>query len=100
MKTCRSRDSGITFSPAYLKLRILSARGHLSNPDCAGLARLLCESGTKRIILGHLSRENNRPELALKTVGDRLTDFDVELFCAPVSGCFVKPVGKADLCWV
>ena len=47
-----------------LKLRILSDEGHLSNNACAAELPQLLKSGTKRIILGHLSRENNTPILA------------------------------------
>jgi len=54
--------------PYPLKMRILSARGHLCNED-AGLAlQKLYERGVKNAILGHLSKENNTPELALVTV--------------------------------
>jgi phosphoribosyl 1,2-cyclic phosphodiesterase len=54
--------------PVYLKRRILSDRGHLSNDACGELAVCLAGSGTRRFLLGHLSRENNRPELAFDTV--------------------------------
>ncbi len=84
--------------PVYLKRRILSDRGHLSNDSCAALARFLAENGTERIILGHLSRENNRPEKALETVGEALKDTGAELVCAPVLGCLQVPVGKAERC--
>ena len=84
--------------PAYLKLRILSPRGHLSNQDCGELARLLCESGTRRIVLGHLSRENNRPELALQAVRAALSPYPVELCCAPADGFLSLPVGKEQFC--
>ena len=50
--------------PYDLKVRIASRRGHLSNADCAALAARLCETGTKSILLAHLSEENNTPELA------------------------------------
>ncbi len=50
--------------PAYLKRRILSSHGHLSNAACAGILPGLAESGVKRFILGHLSSENNTPQLA------------------------------------
>lgn len=73
--------------PIYLKRRILSDRGHLSNADCALLARKLAEAGTLTIILGHLSRENNRPELALAETEKRLAGLSVQLCCAPVFGC-------------
>ena len=84
--------------PVYLKRRILSDRGHLSNADCARLALHLAESGTGRIILGHLSRENNRPEIAIETARTALEGTGAELFCAPVLGCLEVPVGKAELC--
>lgn len=50
--------------PYYLKQRILSDRGHLSNAASADFAAQLVESGTTRVVLAHLSRENNMPELA------------------------------------
>lgn len=50
--------------PAYLKMRILSDRGHLSNEDCAAFLPDLAKSGTRRFLLAHLSRENNTPGLA------------------------------------
>lgn len=58
--------------PYYLKQRILSRRGHLSNEDCAELCLGLCENGTEAIILSHLSSENNTPQLALGAVTNRL----------------------------
>lgn len=84
--------------PAALKRRILSERGHLSNDACAGLARALADSGTERIILGHLSLENNRPEKALETVGAALAGRPVELFCAPALGFLRLPVGRTESC--
>ncbi len=50
--------------PEHLKRRILSDKGHLSNNACAAELGSFVENGTTRIILGHLSRENNKPELA------------------------------------
>ena len=73
--------------PVYLKRRILSNHGHLSNVDCAKLVRALAERGTRRVILGHLSRENNRPGLAMVESGQALMGSAVQLFCAPVFGC-------------
>ena len=52
--------------PYDLKKRILSKRGHLSNDDAGATAVKLIESGARQIVLGHLSKENNFPELALK----------------------------------
>ena len=50
-----------------LQKRILGNRGHLSNDQCAEALVRLVEHGTRNIILGHLSGENNTPALALKT---------------------------------
>ncbi len=59
--------------PKYLKERILSSRGHLSNDHCAIAVRELLESGTKRFVLGHLSEQNNTHDLALSTTLNLLT---------------------------
>ena len=85
--------------PVHLKRRILSDHGHLSNAGCARLARQLAESGTTRIILGHLSRENNRPELALAASRAALEGTGAWLCCAPVFGCLTVPVERRTLCY-
>ncbi len=54
--------------PSYLKARILGDQGHLSNASCSMLCCDLVKHGTKKLILGHLSKENNTPERALGTV--------------------------------
>lgn len=54
--------------PFPLKQRILSRFGHLSNVDCAGLCCGLADNETERIILAHLSHENNTPRAAFETV--------------------------------
>lgn len=54
--------------PQWLKMRILGDRGHLSNEAAGQLVAEMAEMGTKMFILGHLSRENNFPELAYQTV--------------------------------
>lgn len=51
--------------PQFLKQRILSDKGHLSNSDCAQAACRFVNSGTTRLVLGHISRENNTPAAAL-----------------------------------
>lgn len=53
--------------PYPLKMRVSGAKGHLSNDDCARELVKLVESGTTRLFLGHLSRENNTPEIARQT---------------------------------
>lgn len=52
--------------PRDLKMRVASKRGHLSNRECADFAIELAESGTRGILLAHLSKENNEPTLALE----------------------------------
>ncbi len=54
--------------PYALKQRILSDKGHLSNETCGKLLCRLLHDGLKRIMLGHLSMENNLAELAYETV--------------------------------
>lgn len=51
--------------PYILKRRILSDSGHLSNASCAGALPAFVEQGLTRIILAHLSAENNLPSIAL-----------------------------------
>lgn len=54
--------------PYPLKRRVKGSLGHLSNEQAGEMARRLLEGGTTQILLGHLSRENNYPELAFQTV--------------------------------
>lgn len=74
--------------PYYLKRRILSDYGHLSNERSGQLLCELLHDDMKRIFLGHLSKENNMAELAFETVkleitmGDNVykgTDFNIEV---------------------
>ena len=58
--------------PFELRKRILSDKGHLSNYDSAKYLSTFIGNTTKRIILFHLSEENNTPELALNTLKERL----------------------------
>ncbi len=84
--------------PFYLKRRILSDNGHLSNACCAQLARTLAQNGTKKIILGHLSRENNTPALAMKAAMEATSGLPVELYCAPVFGCLTVSLEEDCTC--
>ena len=54
--------------PYYLKQRILGDRGHLSNENSGKLLCRILHDGLKEIVLGHLSKENNLPELAYEAV--------------------------------
>ena len=58
--------------PFELRQRILSDKGHLSNYDSAKYLAKFIGDKTKKIILAHLSEENNTEELALKCLNDRL----------------------------
>lgn len=73
--------------PVSLKRRILSQNGHLSNENCAALARELADNGTRNIILGHLSKENNTPRIAKHCTEDALVGTAAELYIAPPWGC-------------
>ena len=59
--------------PPKLKERIMGKKGHLSNKECAEEVLKLVKGGTTRIMLAHLSRENNRPALARQTTVELLT---------------------------
>lgn len=82
----------VSHYPYFLKRRILSDVGHLSN-EAAGKAVLeLLNTDVRRILLGHLSKENNFPELAYQTVKNILEENevtigkDIELDVAPRRG--------------
>lgn len=63
-------DDGMLMCSSYpypLKRRIASSMGHLSNSDCAAAAVALAQNGLEHLILGHLSQNNNLPELAFRT---------------------------------
>lgn len=60
--------------PHMLKKRILSGQGHLCNEDCAKALVKLYASGVRNAVLGHLSDENNYPQLAYATVTSILED--------------------------
>lgn len=52
--------------PPFLKKRIRSQHGHLSNAECAALLDELVHPGLKSVVLGHLSETNNEPLLAFQ----------------------------------
>ena len=62
--------------PPMLKARICSSQGHLSNAASAEEAAYLLAHGTTRLVLGHLSQNNNTPQCAEQTVLDGLTAFE------------------------
>lgn len=79
--------------PRYLQERIRSPYGHLANGDCAALLQTTCTRRVKNALLFHLSRENNRPELAQSCAEEALcaigAEKDVRVsVAAPESPCF------------
>ncbi len=74
--------------PYQLKQRILGERGHLSNENTGRLLCRILHDNLHTILLGHLSKENNLPELAFESVrmeinmGDnpyKAGDFDIRV---------------------
>ncbi len=76
--------------PYDLKCRIKGKCGHLDNCDSAALAKILAESGTENIILGHLSEENNYPPIAFETVREGLCGFSAKLSVVLPNGIVAK----------
>lgn len=78
--------------PYYLKQRILGDHGHLSNEAGAELAAFAVESGTRAVVLAHLSQTNNTPARAYEAVCRRLRamdcdpERDISLSVAPAHG--------------
>ena len=64
---------------AQLKTRILGRYGHLSNEACGEALLQLYQTGVRHAVLGHLSHENNTPELAMSTVCGVLRAHGLEL---------------------
>lgn len=60
--------------PYHLKQRISGPNGHLSNEIAGKTITHLIDTGLKQVMLGHLSKENNFPELAYKTVAESLLE--------------------------
>lgn len=60
--------------PYHLKERISGPLGHLSNNVAGQTVSHLIDSGLNTVMLGHLSRENNFPELAYKTVMEEVIE--------------------------
>lgn len=65
--------------PYYLKQRISGEYGHLSNVEAGKLVSHLSKINLHSVMLGHLSKENNFPELAYKTVAEELINNNCDL---------------------
>src|SRR5213080_5588979 len=71
--------------PWPVKQRIMSRHGHLSNTAAASVIEQLLPGKIERVVLGHLSRDCNTPELATAAVRsqmERAARADLEIFCA------------------
>lgn len=64
--------------PKWLKVRVSSDVGHLSNESSAFYLTKLIGENTKEIILAHLSEENNTPELALETLNNEFAENNIK----------------------
>jgi phosphoribosyl 1,2-cyclic phosphodiesterase len=68
--------------PWWLKQRVKGRLGHLSNDDALDMLEIIVDGAVRTVMLGHLSQENNRPELVEALVRDRLASLgraDVEV---------------------
>ena len=65
--------------PYHLQQRILSDRGHLSNKDSAYYLSNFIDKNTKKIVLIHLSEENNTEDIARETLINTLKDKKVRI---------------------
>lgn len=65
--------------PYSLKRRILGPNGHLSNDDAGLVVSELLKQGVNNIMLGHLSENNNFPELAYQTVMDSIISKNADI---------------------
>jgi phosphoribosyl 1,2-cyclic phosphodiesterase len=67
--------------PWHLKKRIAGERGHLSNAQTGEALQRWIGENTQKVVLAHLSEENNTPALALKTVVEMLRSHEVRQKC-------------------
>ena len=63
--------------PAWLKQRVLSDKGHLSNKSSSFYLAKLVGVNTKYIVLAHLSHENNTESIALNTLKETFEEYNV-----------------------
>ena len=91
--------------PYSLKQRILGERGHLSNEECARAACHLLRTGTRKVILAHLSQHNNTPIMAAETTLGRAAEeqltvqYGREVRVAPVQSAVTRYlVGEESPC--
>ncbi len=68
--------------PRFLKERVISDKGHLSNTTTAKYLQKIIGNNTKMIVLAHLSETNNTEELAYNTTKELLSDKSIEILVA------------------
>lgn len=68
-----------TSRPYYIKRRILSDTGHLSNQDAAQILAKVVSDQTKEIVLAHMSEQANDATLAIQTVREFVTNTKISL---------------------
>jgi phosphoribosyl 1,2-cyclic phosphodiesterase len=77
-----------THRPWPVKQRIMSKHGHLSNAAAASVIEQLLSGKIERVVLGHLSRDCNTPELAtgaMRALLEKVGKIDIEIYCATQS---------------
>lgn len=68
--------------PPFLKQRVISDKGHLSNRVTAEYLSEVVGSNTKYVLLAHLSEKNNTPDLAFKTTEKAIKNHKIDLMIA------------------
>ena len=68
--------------PRFLKERVISDKGHLSNNTTAKYLKKIVGPNTKNIILAHISEKNNTKEKVLETINEVSLREDINIFIA------------------
>lgn len=71
--------------PYYLKRRIKSEKGHLSNKQMQELIKILSDKNVNKFILAHLSKENNHPDIVKQSAMIAIENKEIkpEIYIAP-----------------
>lgn len=94
-----NHDEEMLKSGAYpypLKQRILGKYGHISNETCGKLLSCVMNDKLKNVFLGHISQDNNTPDLAYLTVSNTLEEFGIQAE-KDVNLHIAKPYGITEL---
>ena len=63
--------------PPWLKSRVLSDKGHLSNEQSSFYLSKLIGANTSYVVLAHLSHENNTEDIAIDTLKKSLNEYNI-----------------------